>query len=121
VSSRGIIAAVERGAWERFELRADASPGWAGTELVRLLKKWGLAESIERVRAGTFLKGHSGRASVASHGARGDLEWAYTIEPEARRVRVFCPGPRSAADAPGASCTSAGGRSRATSCRRTGA
>ena len=101
MSTRGIVAReVDDDAWIGFEIPADAYPEWAGAEVLRLLRACGLAEFCRRTReARLFPKMHV-RATLASHETRGDLQWAYFIDPRRRTLRVFSRGIVASTHAP---------------------
>jgi hypothetical protein len=86
--------------WSGFEIQADAHPEWAGAELLRLLRVHGLVESCRRTTAARLFNNMHLRASPATHSMRGDLAWAYMIDPATRELRVYHEGAVASVDAP---------------------
>jgi hypothetical protein len=100
MSTRGIVAVVDNNSWSGFEIQADAYPEWAGVEVLRLLREHGLDEFCRRTREARLFAKMTVRATPTSHSGRGDLEWAYLVDPIGRKLRVFKEGAVISAHAP---------------------
>lgn len=91
------MAVVEGDSWAGFEIQADAYPEWAGAALLRALREHGLDDVCRKIREARLFPAMRERATAASHAERGDLTWVYVIDPERKKLRVYCTGPVASA------------------------
>lgn len=100
MSTRGIVAVIEHDGWRGFEIQGDAYPDGAGAELLRRLAALGLEATCKRIVSATLFPAMKDKATPASMHLRGDLAWAYMIDPSQRELRVYHEGAVSSPDAP---------------------
>lgn len=86
------MAVVQGDSWAGFEIQADAYPEWAGAALLRALREHGLDDVCRKIREARLFPTMRDRATASSHAERGDLTWVYVIDPERRKLRVYCTG-----------------------------
>lgn len=92
MSTRGILAVEQDGAWKGFYIRSDAYPAWAGAELFTALKANGFAGTCAKVEGARLFEGMRERATPTTHANRGDLEWIYFLKPATKTVHVYAQG-----------------------------
>jgi hypothetical protein len=100
MGTRGLIAVVDGTFWRGFYRHLDCYPEGAGVELVALLGKHGLERCAQRIVSATLMENCGERATPATHGNQGDLEWFYLLDVAGRTLTVYCQGPRATPGGP---------------------
>ena len=100
MATRGLIAVTDGPSWKGFYRHWDCYPDGAGAELLELLRKYGLEACGRRIVNATLMKNCRERATPATFGDQGDLEWFYLLDVTGRSLRVYCQGPRASPDGP---------------------
>ena len=100
MSTRGIVAVAEGTSWAGFYVHGDAYPDGVGAELLSLMRKHGLEDCGRRIREARLIGRCKERATPATFGNQGDLEWFYLVDVAGHSLRIYCQGPQPSPDAP---------------------